>query len=78
MSMCFRFVNRKCEDACSKRTKSHGISHSDRTAQLNKATREWVVSASVCVCVFVWLCECVVLCVCVCVSFNMGGPVYSV
>lgn len=42
------FVNRKCEDACSQRTQSHGISHSDRTAQLNEASREWVV----CVCVF--------------------------
>lgn len=52
-----RFVNRKCEDTCSQKTQSHGISHSERTARLNEACWEWVVCVSVCMCV----------------SFYMGG-----
>lgn len=35
--VCVRFVNRKCEDACSEGTQRNGISHSDRTALLNEA-----------------------------------------
>lgn len=56
VSVCVRacvFVNRKYEDACSQRTQSHGISHSDRvlSAQPKEASREWVV----CVFPFPWV-----------------------